>query len=103
MDRRQLLRRSAMAVAAFTISRDLFAREAENFIATSGFGGLDIIKLSSNESPHGPSPMARKAMAAAVNGSNRYPWDVTTQLREKIASLYNVTKEHVTVGAGSSE
>jgi histidinol-phosphate aminotransferase len=101
MDRRQLLKQGALAAAAFTFSRDLFSREAEKIIASSGFG--DFIKLSSNENPHGPSPMARKAMMNAVNGSNRYPWEVTTQLREKIASLYSLTLEHVIVGAGSSE
>lgn len=101
MHRRQLLRQSALAVAAFTFSRDLFSREAEKIIASNGFTGF--IKLSSNENPHGPSPMGRLAMTTAVNSSNRYPWEVTTQLREKIASLYGLTKEHVTIGAGSSE
>ncbi|MEP7372043.1 MAG: histidinol-phosphate transaminase [Chitinophagaceae bacterium] len=101
MQRRDLLKQSALAVAAFTFSRDLFSREAEKKIATSGFAGF--IKLSSNENPHGPSPMARKAMMDAVNGSNRYPWEVTTQLREKIGAIYGLTKEHVVVGAGSSE
>jgi histidinol-phosphate aminotransferase len=101
MQRRQLLKQSALAVAAFAFSRDLFARDAEKLIASSGF--TDFIKLSSNENPHGPSPMARKAMMEAVNSSNRYPWEVTTQLREKIASLYGLTKEHVAIGAGSSE
>jgi histidinol-phosphate aminotransferase len=101
MDRRQVLRQSALTIAAFAFSRDVFSREAEKIIQTHGFA--DFIKLSSNENPHGPSPMARKAMADAVNGSNRYPWEVTTQLREKIASLYGLTKEHVVIGAGSSE
>jgi histidinol-phosphate aminotransferase len=101
MDRRQLLKQGAFAAAAFAFSRDAFSRETEKIIRTNGFA--DVIKLSSNENPHGPSPMARKAMTAAVNGSNRYPWEVTTQLREKIASLYGLTKEHVAIGAGSSE
>ena len=101
MHRRELLKRSALAAAAFTFSRDLFSREAERIMITSGF--TDFIKLSSNENPHGPSPMARKAMMEAVNSSNRYPWDVTTQLREKIGSMYNLTKDHVVIGAGSSE
>jgi histidinol-phosphate aminotransferase len=103
MDRRQLLKQSALAAAAFAFSRDAFSRETEKIITKNGFGGLNIIKLSSNENPHGPSPASRTAMTAAVNGCNRYPWEVTTQLREKIASLYSLTKEHVTVGAGSSE
>ncbi|MEI9809614.1 MAG: histidinol-phosphate transaminase [Bacteroidota bacterium] len=102
MDRRQALRQSALAVTAFAFSRDAFSREAEKFIADNG-PFADIIKLSSNENPHGPSPMAKKAMMDAVSSSNRYPWDVTTQLREKIASLYSLTKEHIVIGAGSSE
>jgi len=101
MQRRELLKQSALAVAAFTFSRDLFSREIEKQIINSGF--TNIIKLSSNENPLGPSPMARKAMMQAVNGSNRYPWEVTTQLREKIGALYKLTKEHVVIGAGSSE
>jgi len=101
MNRRQLLQQSALTVAAFAFSRDSFSREAEKIIHSSGFS--DYIKLSANENPHGPSPMARKAMADAVNSSNRYPWEVTTELRKKIASLYNLTTDHVTMGAGSSE
>ncbi|MGZ8509485.1 MAG: pyridoxal phosphate-dependent aminotransferase [Chitinophagaceae bacterium] len=101
MHRRQLLKQTALAVAAFTFSRDLFSRETERIIANRGFA--DFIKLSSNENPHGPSPMAKKAMMEAVNGSNRYPWDTTTQLREKIAAMYELSVSHVTIGAGSSE
>jgi histidinol-phosphate aminotransferase len=101
MHRRQLLKQSAFAAAAFAFSRDVFSREAEKIITSSGF--TDFIKLSSNENPHGPSPMARKAMMEAVNSSNRYPWIVTTQLREKIALGYGLSKDHVTIGAGSSE
>ena len=38
MHRRQLLKQTALAVAAFTVSRDLFSREAERIIATRGLG-----------------------------------------------------------------
>jgi histidinol-phosphate aminotransferase len=101
MNRRQLLKQGAFAAAAFAFTRDAFSREAEKIMSTNGFAGF--IKLSSNENPHGPSPMGRKAMMAAVNGSNRYQWEATAQLREKIASQFSLTKEHVTIGAGSSE
>ncbi len=101
MQRRELLKQTALTVAAFALSRDLFAREIEKNL--SAYPAADIIRLGSNENPHGPSPLARKAMAAAVDGSNRYPWTVTTELREKIGHLYQLTKDHVVVGAGSSE
>lgn len=102
MDRRQLLKQGTFAIAGFALSRDLFARAAENSpFLSAPFS--DIIKLSSNENPHGPSPMARKAMMDMVNKSNRYPWEITTELREKLAGVYQLTKDHITVGAGSSE
>jgi histidinol-phosphate aminotransferase len=104
MQRRDMLRHSALAVAAFAFSRETFAREtiSDNKLLWEG-SEPGIIKLSSNENPHGPSPMARKAMMDAVNGSNRYQWDVTTQLRERIAKQFSLTKEHILMGAGSSE
>ncbi|MET0634579.1 MAG: aminotransferase class I/II-fold pyridoxal phosphate-dependent enzyme [Chitinophagaceae bacterium] len=101
MKRRHLIKRSAIAIAAFTFSRDLFAREAEETAAMYGF--TDYIKLSSNENPHGPSSLAKKAMMDAVNGSNRYPWEVTARLQEKIGAQFNLKKENVIIGAGSSE
>ena len=101
MHRRQLLKQTALAVAAFSISRNLFSREADRIIATRGWA--DFIKLSSNENPHGPSPMARKAMVDTVNRSNRYPWETATQLRQKIGAMYNLSTDNVTIGAGSSE
>jgi len=103
MDRRQLLKQSAFAAAAFAFSRDAFSREIDRVITYHGFDGGNIIKLSSNENPHGPSPATKIAMTNAVSSSNRYQWDITTQLREKIASQYGITKEHIVIGAGSSE
>jgi histidinol-phosphate aminotransferase len=101
MQRRDLLKQTALTLAAFSFSRDLFAAEADKFVQSPYAD--KIIKLSSNENPHGPSPAARKQMMDAVNGSNRYPWDVTTKLREEIGALTGHTKEHIVIGAGSSE
>jgi histidinol-phosphate aminotransferase len=61
------------------------------------------IRLSSNENPYGPSPMARQAMADAITASNRYPWERTPELLKKIASPYGLQADHVLLGAGSSE
>ena len=102
MQRRELLKQSALLIGAFTLSRDLFANDAIKHLDKYPFSG-DIIKLSSNENPHGPSSLARKAMMDAVAKSNRYPWDVTTQLREKIGALTGHSRDHVVIGAGSSE
>ncbi|MCH5720726.1 pyridoxal phosphate-dependent aminotransferase [Niabella hibiscisoli] len=101
MHRRELLKQSVLAVAAFGFSRDLFAAESPGPKYNDQVA--DLIKLSSNENPYGPSPKARKAMSKAVNGCNRYPWETTTLLRDKIATAYQLTKDHVIIGAGSSE
>jgi histidinol-phosphate aminotransferase len=101
MQRRSMLRQAALTMAAFTLSRDLFAREAFNT-----YGHLpaeELIRLGSNENPHGPSPLARKAMAEAVNTSNRYPWTTTSALIDKIAAMYGLKADNVVIGAGSSE
>lgn len=61
------------------------------------------ILLRSNENPYGPSPLARKAMADNVNSSNRYNWNLESQLISAIASKNNVKNDNVLLGAGSTE
>ena len=80
-----MLRQAALTMAAFTLSRDLFAREAFN--DPGPLPVEEMIRLGSNENPHGPSPLARKAMMDAVNTSNRYPWSTTSALIDKIAGM----------------
>ena len=102
LDRRNWLRQSGLAIAGVAFAGNAFSRSSG-----PAFGwdeeANDIIRIGSNENPYGPSPMAREAMIKAVATSNRYPWDVTTQLREKIGKQYGLTAEHVLMGAGSSE
>ena len=101
MDRRQLLKQTALAVAGFTFSRDLYSREADKII--SNYGPGEFVRLSSNENPHGPSPLARKAMMDLVNRSNRYAGEATAQLRQKLGMLYKLSADNIAIGAGSSE
>ncbi len=104
MERRQLIKNSAFAVAAFAFSKELFANQGKSFLhnTTEGPNG-GIIKLSSNENPHGPAESAKKAMIDAVLISNRYQFDINAQLREAIGQLTGHTKDNILVGAGSSE
>jgi histidinol-phosphate aminotransferase len=97
LERREWIRRAALVAGGLTLSNRMLARDY-NFQDPS-----PIIRLHANENPYGPSPMARKAMADAIVSSNAYPWEVTTQLREKIAAGLGLTKENVLMGAGSSE
>jgi histidinol-phosphate aminotransferase len=103
MQRRQLLKESAFAMLSFSMARDLIAAPLSlNTGLPCTENGLPII-LRANENPHGPSPLAKTAMQEAVAISNRYQWDMNGLLRERIAKLTNHSRDHITLGAGSSE
>ncbi len=71
--------------------------------ASTGRSGRPVIKLSSNENPWGPSPMAAEALAAAARDSHRYPDGAATRLREKIAALHGLDPARIVCGTGSDE
>lgn len=66
-------------------------------------GKENIIKLSSNESPFGPSPKAISAYKAAANQLHRYPDGGANQLRKAIGAAHDIDPERVVCGAGSDE
>ena len=109
MERRQLLKQSAFAIAAFSFSRELFANPSNVKLGSNAStltGPLfqsNMIRLGSNENPHGPSSLAKQAMIDAVGISNRYQWDMNGELKTEIAQMTGHTKDHVALGAGSSE
>jgi histidinol-phosphate aminotransferase len=63
----------------------------------------DVVRLSSNENPYGPSPAALKAMTAAFALAWKYPDDTQDDLVEALAKLNQVAKENILCGAGSGE
>jgi len=63
----------------------------------------DVVRLSSNENPYGPSPAAFKAMTAGFALAWRYPDEKQDELGEALAKLNQVSKEQVLTGAGSGE
>ncbi|MDE3016475.1 MAG: histidinol-phosphate transaminase [Pseudomonadota bacterium] len=65
--------------------------------------GGRAIKLSSNESPLGPSPRARKAFIEAGKRLHRYPDGNATVLREAIGKVHGIAPERIVCGAGSDE
>ena len=59
------------------------------------------IKLSSNETPHGPLPSVAKAIAEATANVNRYPDPGVTKLAARLAGKTGVPVEQIAVGCGS--
>jgi histidinol-phosphate aminotransferase len=66
-------------------------------------GGAPVIKLSSNETPFGPSPRAVKAYLAEAQSLSRYPDGSARPLREAIGKLYGLDPTRIVCGAGSDE
>jgi histidinol-phosphate aminotransferase len=66
-------------------------------------GAHPVIKLSSNETPFGPSPRALEAYHAAASSLSRYPDGSARSLREAIAKLYGLDAGRIVCGAGSDE
>ena len=66
-------------------------------------GVSNAIKLASNESPIGPSPLAMKAVQKALDGVHRYPDGASFELRAALATRLGVDPEQLVFGAGADE
>jgi len=64
------------------------------------YGLSHVSKLSSNENPLGPSPLAIEALARPMSGLNLYP-DGGLELRRVLAEKYETKVENVIAGSGS--
>ena len=65
--------------------------------------GVKPIKLSSNETPLGPSPKARAAYIEAAKELELYPDGGATPLRHAIARAYGLSADRIVCGAGSDD
>lgn len=95
--RREWIKNTTTALAGVGISTSLFATEKEKYRAAK------VILLNGNENAYGPSASARKAMSEALGNSNRYPDDQVAALKQQIADHWEIGKENILLGSGSSE
>ncbi|MGA7028992.1 MAG: histidinol-phosphate transaminase [Candidatus Acidiferrales bacterium] len=62
-----------------------------------------LIRLNYNENPYGPSPRALEALASCGSISNRYPDESYLQIKDDLAQKFNVTRDNIALGCGSTE
>lgn len=80
------------------------AKRAKPYIPGEQLNEDNIIKLNTNENPYPPSPKVLQAIEGEVQSDLRlYPSPTMEDLRQTIASYYNVNKEEVFIGNGSDE
>ena len=65
--------------------------------------GITPIKLSSNETPLGPSPKAIAAFKAEAEHLDRYPDGSATALRRAIGERHGLNPDRIVCGSGSDE
>jgi len=63
----------------------------------------NLVRLSSNENPYGPSPNAVKAMTEGFDLVWRYPDEHADKLSEELAKTNNVPSDQILLGDGSGE
>ena len=66
-------------------------------------GLKEVVKLASNETSIGPSPLAIEAIKKEVENINLYPESSSRLLREKLAHKLKVGKEMIIVGNGEDD
>jgi len=70
---------------------------------SSAPGAEKIHKLSSNETPFGPSPAAQQAFIDSAKKLSLYPDGTATALRSAIAAHHGLDPARIVCGAGSDE
>jgi histidinol-phosphate aminotransferase len=74
------------------------------YVPGKSSAGVPVVaKLSSNENPWGPSPLAIAAMQAVVAQGHRYPDPASTALRDALGAKFGIDPANIICGTGSGE
>lgn len=108
LTRRQILLGGGAVVGAGLLPAIPTTSDSSAFSLISKALGADIpkpdqlIRMSSNENPYGPSRVALQAIAENMHLTNRYAAN-PTNLINLVADINNISPDHVMTGTGSSE
>lgn len=70
---------------------------------TRELGITDVVKLASNENPHGPGAGVQKAILSAAAELSRYPDGNGYYLKQALGNKLGVNPEQITLGNGSND
>jgi len=63
----------------------------------------EVVKLASNENPKGCSPKVSAKIAANAHKASLYPDDSMFELKDALASKFEVSSDNIIIGAGSDQ
>lgn len=99
MTTQTLSRRNFSKLMGVTVAYTAFRPEPIKATPVSA----NIVRLSSNENPYGPSPAALKAMTDGFSLAWRYPDENADLLTDELARLHGVPADQILLGDGSGE
>src|SRR5437870_11505441 len=103
ISRRRFAQLLGAGAAAVVVKPPLSFAKPTQSAATSSTRGRNIVRLSANENPYGPSLKALQAMTDSFGLSCRYPDEHNNLLIEKLAKLNGGNHDQILLGDGSSE
>ena len=103
ISRRRFAQLLGAGAAAVVVKPPLSFAKPTQSAATSSTASGNIVRLSANENPYGPSLKALQAMTDSFGLSCRYPDEHNNVLIEKLAKLNGVNHDQILLGDGSSE
>jgi histidinol-phosphate aminotransferase len=103
VSRRRFAQLLGVGAAAVVVRPPLSFAKPTQSVTTPLAAGSNIVRLSANENPYGPSTKALQAITESFGLACRYPDEHNNVLIEKLAKLNNVDRDHVLLGDGSGE
>ena len=88
---------------AYAVVAGYGASRAAARASATGMTAANVVRLSSNENPYGPSPAALKAMTDGFSLAWRYPDENADMLVDELARINGVPVEQILLGDGSGE
>jgi histidinol-phosphate aminotransferase len=103
VSRRKFAQLLGIGAAAVVVRPSLSFAKPTQSVTTPLAAGGNVVRLSANENPYGPSTKALQAITESFGIACRYPDEHNNVLIDKLAKLNNVDRSHILLGDGSGE
>ncbi len=103
VSRRKFAQLLGAGAAAIVVRPPLSFAKPTQTVTTPLSAGGNVVRLSANENPYGPSSKGLEAITESFGLACRYPDEHNNVLIDKLAKLYTVDRDQILLGDGSGE